>query len=202
MSSTFHINTFRSRWEGGARPTLFKVRIPTLPPDISQEQLGDLEVFVKATTLPSFIVQPITMNYMGAPLQYAGNRVYQNWTVTVLNDENFVYRDMFEAWSNKTLALISNRQTAVDNLVDYKVDSQVLQYGKAGPGDDSGIIRGYQMLGIWPIEVSSIGLDWDRRDSIEMFDVTFALDAFEPMTIGQSTPSYSGTIAPDPTSGS
>jgi len=140
MSSTFHINTFRSRWEGGARPTLFKVRIPTLPPDISQEQLGDLEVFVKATTLPSFIVQPITMNYMGAPLQYAGNRVYQNWTVTVLNDENFVYRDMFEAWSNKTLSLISNRQTAVDNLVDYKVDSQVLQYGKAGPGDDSGIV--------------------------------------------------------------
>jgi len=97
---------------------------------------------------------------------------------------------MFESWSNKMNSLVSNRyQSDTGDLQDYKVNGVlVFQYGKAGPGPgsavgaagDTGIIRGYEMHGVWPRVVSGIQLDWGRTNQIETFDVTFSVDYSHP----------------------
>lgn len=195
----FNLNDFKNNGliEQGARPSLFSVRIPALPADIDRSGAASLEFLVSAASLPPFIVDPIEVPYFGRRIKVAGERTFQNWNVTVYNDETFSVRNLFESWSNKMNTLLSNRyQSTTGDLQDYKVNGMlVLQYGKAGPGPgsavgsagDTGIIRGYEFHGVWPAQITDIPLDWGRTNQIETFDVTFAIDYFNP------APEYSGT---------
>jgi len=195
----FNIETFRSSGlvDGGARPSLFNIRMTGLPEGAGTTQ-QQISVLATATTIPSSELDLIEIPYMGRRIKIAGERIFRDWTVTIMNDEDFAIRDLFETWSNKINALVSNRQdSSSSNLLDYKVDSvEVLQYGKAGPGDDSGIIRGYMFHGMFPYVVRDIQLDWSRGNQIETFDVTFAYDYWTPETIGSSTPGYTGLLNP------
>jgi hypothetical protein len=188
----FNVNDFKSNGliEQGARPSLFGVRIPALPQDVDGTALKDLEFMCTAASLPPFTVDPIEVPYFGRRIKVPGERTFQNWQVTVYNDEDFQLRNLFESWSNKLNSLVSNRyQSETGNLQDYKVNGMlVFQYGKAGPGNgsaigsagDTGIIRGYEFHGVWPAQVDAIQLDWGRTNQIETFDVTFSIDYFHP----------------------
>lgn len=188
----FNINEFKSRGliDQGARPALFAVRFPTVPPGVI-DATGDLEFLVTAASLPAALVDAIEVPYFGRRVKLFGERVFQNWSVTVLNDENFALRNMFESWSNKMNAFLSNRYDNVTgDLGDYKIDGvEVLQYGKAGPNDDSGVIRSYLFQGLWPVQVDAIPLDWGRTNQVETFDVTFSIDEWTPRIFGDS-PEY------------
>jgi len=181
----FNIATFKANalLEQGARPSLFSVRIPSLPPGVfdAKEQV---ELSVLASSLPSSIVEQIEIPYMGRRIKTFGERVFENWRVTVYNDESFEVRNMFESWSNKINMHVSNRYDSSSNqgnLGDFKVDNvEVLQYGKAGPGDDSGVIRSYIFYGLWPTQISSIDLNWGQTNQLEMFDVVFSADYWIP----------------------
>lgn len=198
---TFNIDAFKARGlnDGGARPSLFEIRIPIAPPGINAgESIKDLSFLVQAAQLPSSIIQPIDVPYFGRKIKVAGDREFQDWTITVMNREDFGLRNMFEAWHNKINSLISNRQDSPPgNMLDYKVQAEVLQYGKAGPGDDSGVIRAYTFVGLFPIQVDAIGLDWDRINTFETFDVTFSYDYWVPTAFTGSS-IYSPITAPDP----
>lgn len=198
----FNIDAFRANGliGGGARPALFEVRIPTPPPGVVTTALKDMIFLVQASQLPSSIIQPIEVPYFGRSIKVAGDREFQDWTITVMNDEDFGLRNFFEAWHNKINSLISNRQDSdTQALLDYKVTAEVIQYGKAGPGDDSGIIRAYNFSGLFPIQVDAIALDWERKNTIETFDVTFSYDYWVPSVFGQGSDSYNPITAPDPT---
>lgn len=200
----FNIQNFVSNGlpGAGARPALFEVRIPVAPAGVSTTALNDMIFQVRAAELPASIIQPVEIPYFGRTIKVAGDRVFLDWQITVINDEDFAMRNFFEAWHNKINALVSNRQDSdPDNLTDYKVCAEVLQYGKAGPGDDSGVIRAYSFSGIFPTQVDSIALDWERRNEVEMFNVTFSYDYWTPSIFGTSSSSdqYSVTVAPDPT---
>jgi hypothetical protein len=120
--------------------------------------------------------------------------------VTVYNDEDYRHRNFFEAWQNKINALISNRQDSdPDNLLDYMVTAEVMQLGKAGPGDDTGVVRSYSFTGLWPADLSPIQLDWEAGNIIGQFDITFAYTAWEPVIFHPNVDPYSGILAPDPT---
>lgn len=200
----FNIQNFRSSGlpYGGARPALFEVRIATAPPGVGSNFLKDMILQVRSAELPSSIIQPVEVPYFGRKMKVAGDRVFQDWQITVINDEDFGLRNFFEAWHNKINSLISNRQDSdPDNLLDYKVSAEVLQYGKAGPGDDSGVIRAYSFSGIFPVQIDSIPLDWERTNEIEMFNVTLSYDYWTPSIFGTNAGAeqYSPTTAPDPT---
>lgn len=200
----FNIDQFKAQglYRGGARPSLFKVRFPAIPSGvltIVDDQSSDLEFVCRAAQIPASTIDPINIPYWGRQIPLAGNRSFQPWTITIMNDEGFKHRNMFESWHNKINTLVSNRQDSdVDSMLDYKVPANVLQFGKAGPSDDGGIIRSYQFEGAFPIDVGAIQLDWDAANQVEVFDVTLAYDYWVPVIFDSEAKTYSPTISPDP----
>ena len=169
------ITNFRDRLVGGgARPNMFEVNI-TLPEqvqglgDISQ----DMRFLVKAAEIPAANIGNIPVPFRGRVLPVAGDRTFDPWTVTVINDAKFNIRDALEQWSN----LINDLQTAqgsIDPAV-YQRSALVKQLSREGsnPGDPEKVLRTYNFEGIYPTEVSSIALDYGATDQVEEFQVTF-----------------------------
>ena len=177
------ITNFRDRLVGGgARPNMFEVNI-TLPEqvqglgDISQ----DMRFLVKAAEIPAANIGNIPVPFRGRVLPVAGDRTFDPWTVTVINDAQFNIRDAMEQWSN----LINDLQFDVGDInpADYQTKAEVFQLSRQsqGSGGASGgnkgdiiqTLRTYNFEGIYPNAVSSIPLDYGATDQIEEFQVTF-----------------------------
>ena len=177
------ITNFRDRLVGGgARPNMFEVNI-TLPEqiapngDISQ----DMRFLVKAAEIPAANIGNIPVPFRGRVLPVAGDRTFDPWTVTVINDAQFNIRDAMEQWSN----LINDLQFDVGDInpADYQTKAEVFQLSRQsqGTGAQSAgkggeiiqTLRTYNFEGIYPNAVSSIPLDYGATDQIEEFQVTF-----------------------------
>jgi hypothetical protein len=165
----FNINDMRGQLTGGgARPSLFQVQI-TNPINGA----GDFKVpfMVKASTLPASTIAPIEVPYFGRKIKVAGARTFETWSVTVINDEDFVIRNSMEQWMNSINSHIGNlRETGSSSPNAYKAQAQVTQFGKTG-----NIIREYQFNGLFPTSVSTIDVNWET-DAIEEFTVEFQYD--------------------------
>ena len=127
-------------------------------------RISDLCVKLPGSTIPS-----IDVPYFGRQVRYAGNRTFEPWTVTVLNDEDFTIRNSFEAWMAGINGHTSNLQST--GASTYKTDGNVFHYGK-----DGSLIASYKFLGVFPTELGAIELAWDTNDVIEEFTVTLAMD--------------------------
>tara|TARA_B100000212_G_C27180950_1_gene450280 strand:+ start:55 stop:663 length:609 start_codon:yes stop_codon:yes gene_type:complete len=169
---------FRSKMTGGgARSNLFEVTIEY--PDLlglSSDSDGPKatgEFLIKAAEIPASNLGNIPVPFRGRVLPVAGDRTFDPWTVTVINDTNFKVRDAMEKWSN----FINDLQTSqgVINPEDYQTAAFVKQLsreGEANPGTID-VLREYRFEGIYPNVVSSIPLDYGATDQIEEFQVTF-----------------------------
>jgi T4-like virus tail tube protein gp19 len=180
MASGFNISTFKTRGlqYGGVRPTLFEVYL-TPPPGVGADQNSQdkFRFTCRGAALPAATIQAIDVGYFGRKIKVQGDRTFADWTVTVMNDEDFLVRSMFEKWSNALNRLESNIRDpnfALDEN-SYKSDLSVIQYGK-----DGSLIRQYDIIGAFPTNVSEIALDWDTTNQIETFQVTFAYDYWLP----------------------
>lgn len=169
----FNINDIRAQLTfGGARPSLFQVIIsnPVNP-------VADLKVpfLCKTAQIPSSTLGLIEVPYFGRKLKMAGDRRFDPWTVTIINDEDFLIRNAMEQWNN-SINLYQQNVTALGSGAPslYKSQATVTQFGKAGE-----ILRVYQFNGIYPEIVNSIDLAWAAVDEIEEFQVQFQYDTFE-----------------------
>ncbi len=191
----FNINNFRSDGlrQGGARPTQFEVAV--FPPFSTIESKRTV-LLCSAASLPGFVVQPAIAPYFGAQIKFSAERVYDNWDITVLNDEDFALRAMFERWSNHMNTLVSNRLDPTYYPTAYKSHAEVTQKGKDGRD-----LRTYRFVGLWPIAVTPIPLDWQAVGQIEQFNVTFSLDYFEPINQNTATDQYNAILPDEPNTG-
>ncbi len=187
---SFNINSFKANGLkfGGARPTQFEVN---LFPPFSSQASQNVKFLVAAASLPGFIVQPAIAPYFGAQIKFSGERVFQDWAVEILNDEDFAVRAMLEKWSNHMNALISNRLDPAMYPTTYKTTAEVTQFGKDGRN-----LRIYRFVGLWPMQIQEITLGWDAVTQIERFGCTFSLDYFEPFDQTSSPDKYN-PILPD-----
>ena len=188
MAETFinrNIQEFRSRMTGGgARSNLFEVEIKF--PDglaINESLVSDKTPFlVKAAEIPAANLGNIPVPYRGRVLPIAGDRTFDPWTVTIINDTDFLIRDAMERWSNS----INDIQTAQGqiNPEEYQTSARVFQKSRLGevPGDTEKDLRIYMFEGIYPNVVSSIPLDFGATDQIEEFQVTFNYLFYEVLT--------------------
>lgn len=161
----FNINEMRSQLVyGGARQNLFQVRINN-PANSS----GDLKTpfMVQAAQIPESQLGVIPVFYFGRQMKLAGDRTFGDWTVTVINDEDFLIRNAMEEWSNR----INRLERNVRDINRYKSNATVIQYAKDGTA-----IREYRFDGIFPSVIAPIELDWANTDQIESFQVTFTYD--------------------------
>ena len=171
-----NITEFRSRLSGGgARANLFEVEI-AFPEElgITLSDVSDKVPFlVKAAEITASNLGNIPVPYRGRVLPVAGDRTFDPWTVTIINDTDFVIRDAMEKWSNS----INDLQTAQGTINPevYQTSARVKQLSRegSGPGDAERVLRQYKFEGIYPNVVSSIPLDFGATDQIEEFQVTF-----------------------------
>jgi hypothetical protein len=169
---SFNISKFTEALSsGGARPTLFKVKLNS-PFTSGLNNLSS--VLVEASSLPSSTIGPIELPYMGRKIRFAGDRTFDTWDVTVINDENFKIRQAMELWHNRINALQENISTTNPGV--YKVDAQVEQFAK---NNATVPIRTYKYHGMFPIEISPIDLNWNSTDEVERFTVRFSYDWYD-----------------------
>lgn len=171
----FDINTFKTNGLslGGARPSLFEVKIAL--PDLEFPDRNYLSKFTftcRASSIPASSIASFDVPYFGRKIKLAGDRTFADWNVTVMNDEDYGVRRIFEQWSSNINSHEKNKKRQPNNL--YKgVNSEVIQYGKSG-----NIIANYIFVGLFPTEISAMDLDWDATNSIQTFNVTFAYDYY------------------------
>lgn len=158
-----NIDNFKAKLTGGgARPNLFKV-ICNFP----AEAEGDAELasfLIKGAGLPASVIAPIEVPYRGRKLKVAGDRTFEPWTITVINDEGFVIRNAFERWMNSINEHLNN--VGLINPNDYQTDMTVQQLGK----DDS-VLKTIDLRGVFPTNLSQIELNYETNDTIEEYTV-------------------------------
>jgi len=169
----FDINEIRAGLAlGGARPTLFRVEFLN-PINNAGDTIAPF--MIQATSIPASTISPIEVPYFGRKIKVAGDRTFDAWSVTVMNDEDFKVRHPLELWHNQINSLETNLNlNASSSPLLYKSTAQVTQYGKSGT-----VLRRYKFNGIFPVEISGIELDWAATDQIETFSCTFAYDWYE-----------------------
>jgi len=178
MASGFNISTFKARGLtlGGARPSLFEVYL-TIPPFVAADTGSDTKFrfTCRGAQLPAATIGTVDVGYFGRTIKFAGDRTFADWTVTVMNDEDFLVRAMFEKWSNAMNRLEANQRQLYNAESDYKCTMNVIQYSK-----DGNVIRAYDIIGAFPSTVDAIDLNWETTNQIETFGVTFSYDYWLP----------------------
>jgi len=176
----FGISEFKSNLkQGGARPSLFKVDF-TYPSGITAPPTRS-EFLVKATTIPASTIGSYDVYYHGKAIHVAGDRSFDTWDTTIINDEDFGIRNSLESWmasiSNHTLNtrdknLFQSNDKSEGDAAKYKTSLKVTQFSKAGND-----LRTYIFKGAWPSALSTINLDWSSQE-IEEFTCTWMYDSW------------------------
>jgi hypothetical protein len=134
----------------------------------------------KTAQLPGSTLGVVPMQYFGRELKFVGNRTFADWTITIINDEDFIVRNAFERWMNGINSHNLNvRNPVASTPIGYSVDGQVLQFGKAG-----NTIKQYNFVGMFPTDLTPIDVDWGSNDAIEEFSVTLTYQWWESVADG------------------
>ena len=167
------ITDFKSKLTGGgARANLFEVVLQF--PDTSQPDSVVLEksrFLVKGANLPASNIAQIEVPFRGRVLKIAGDRTFDSWTVTVLNDTDFSIRSAFERWMN-TINRVSDN-TGLVNPADYQADAYVYQLDR-----DGSTLRSYRFYDVFPTQVAPIELSYDAQ-GIQEFTVELQVQWWE-----------------------
>lgn len=168
------VDDFKAKLRGGgARPTLFKATL-----NFPAYAAGDVELtsfLCETAVLPQSIVGLINVPFRGRQVKIAGDRVFEPWTVTIINDTDFKVRNAMERWMNGINGHSSN--TGLTNPSDYQTDLIVDQLDR-----DESVIKRYNFRGCFPTAVSEIAVGYGTVDEIERFTVEFQVQYWESDT--------------------
>ena len=159
------ITDFKSKLTGGgARANLFEV-VLTFPDAAAPDQvvLDKSRFLVKGANMPASNVNPIEVPFRGRVLKIAGDRTFDSWTVTVINDTDIAIRSAFEKWMNVINRVSDN--TGLTNPADYQADAYVYQLDR-----DGSALRSYRFYDVFPTQVGPIDLSYDSQ-GLEEFTV-------------------------------
>ena len=140
---------------------------------------------VKAASLPASTISNIAIPFRGRQLKIAGDRTFEPWSITVINDVDFKLRDSFERWMN--LMNKHEDNAGLTNPTSYQKDLVVRQLGRSSmdqhtSGEAIPVLKEYQFRGAFPTTVSSIDLSYENTDAIEEFTVELEYQWFDSMT--------------------
>tara|TARA_B100001564_G_scaffold346409_1_gene346094 strand:+ start:3586 stop:4164 length:579 start_codon:yes stop_codon:yes gene_type:complete len=178
---------------GGARPNLFEVEITPgdLPTGVAKYDGDVFKYMCKAANLPASNVASIDVPFRGRTFKVNGDRTFDNWTITVINDTDFKIRRAFEEWAQ----FVANYQEAsgATNPSDYMRSATVKHLGRKKSNVGYGVnnskgtgletIAKYKFADIFPVNISAIDLSYDTTDTIEEFTVEFAVNYWYPQSV-------------------
>ena len=190
------IDQFRGKFAEMARPNLFQVSIylpktqlaPLQPVNdavVASTQdtegqgttsLDELTQFmVKAASFPASTIGVVEVPFRGRQLKIAGDRTYEPWSVTVLNDEGFTIRQQMETWA-QTIQEYKINGSSAQSTGEYMGRAIVDQLSRDGE-----IIKQATLEGIWPSNISALDLDWGTNDTPEEYTVEFQVQYWLPI---------------------
>ena len=177
---TFAVTNFKSNLkQGGARPSLFSVELLFPSQIVNTPTAGISKFLVKGASIPASTVGSFQVFYHGKPINVAGDRTFDAWETTIINDEDYSIRIAIEQWMD----LISNHVLNTRNGefsskegedADYKRTIKVTQYKKDGEE-----AWHYHFIGAFPTLLGAITLDWATQE-IEEYTVTWTYDRWMP----------------------
>lgn len=163
---------------GGARANQFRVTL-NFPSFVNGTSAANKAQFLcEAASLPGQTIGVAPLMYRGREVKLAGERRFDNWQITCINDTDFDIHNAFETWMQQ----INNKQenSGLTNPLLYTVNMNVEQL------DRNGItLKKYTFQDAWPVAISPIQLNFGDNDNIERFQVELAYGWFE-------TEAYSG----------
>jgi len=161
---------------GGARPNQFRVDLQ-FPSYVTGGRVAAVQgqFLCKAAQLPASTLENLPIQYRGRAVNFAAERTFAPWTITVYNDTDFGIRNAIERWQNGINNMTDNE--GLSNPVDYQVDAFVDQLDRNG-----NTLKSYTLRGAFPTEVAAIDLNYGTNDEVETFGVTFQYQYFETNT--------------------
>tara|TARA_B100000686_G_C16510779_1_gene822028 strand:- start:164 stop:805 length:642 start_codon:yes stop_codon:yes gene_type:complete len=190
---------------GGARPNLFEVVLTDVP-NFPSWNKNEFKFMCKAASLPASTIANIDVPFRGRIFKVAGDRTIETWSTTIINDENFQFRNGFEEWMQQISRLENNLGTT--NPASYMTNATVIQLGKGvveGANDPAGTVASgnnnskyggddqtvvelarYQFQDIFPTNISAIDLSYDNGDQIEEFTVEFQVNSYSRLFAGNA----------------
>jgi len=177
-----NVDQFRSQLTGGgARANLFEVKLRS--PDGIDLDVETTSFLVKTAEIPGSTITPIIIPFRGRQVKISGDRTFDPWTVTVLNDSKFRIRRSMEEWMN----YMNNHQDNAGNSdpISYSADLEVRQLRREGEGtgagggsggtaiDENGKPLLYKFRGAWPSDLGPISVSFDNENQIEEYQITF-----------------------------
>jgi hypothetical protein len=181
------IQDFKSALNGGgARPNLFEVTIPSPPPGVNLT--ADFPILCKSAALPASNIASIDVPFRGRIFKVAGDRTFDTWTITIINDQDFLIRDAMERWM-QSIGQYADGSGFTDPA-NYMRNAFVKQFkrGRSTVGKNiptgSGLVTAatYKFYDIFPTNIAAIDLSYDSSDTIEEFTVEFQVQYWTPST--------------------
>ena len=171
-----NINDFKSRLKGGgARANQFKVTLPFPGFASVGGETSDMAFLCTATSTPASNIADVAVPFRGRSLYVAGDRTFDTWSTTVLNDTDFKIYRATERWLNGINNMTDNE--GLTNPSDYQVDAFVDHLDRNGA-----TLKSWTFRGLFPTALPGIALNYGTNDAVETFDVTWRYQYFETDT--------------------
>ena len=193
------ISQFKSKLVGGgARPNLFEVQV-NFPDEVNLAIQGDgggefdgdrFRFLCKAAALPASNVSNLEVAFRGRTLKVAGDRTFDPWSITVINDQDFGHYRAFQAWAQNIAQYgdssgLTDPSSYMGQATVYQLGRNVAsQQGSNSPATDSNILAHYKFVDIFPTTVGAIDLSYDTENTIEEFTVDFQVQYWYPEKAG------------------
>ena len=171
-----NINDFKSRLKGGgARANQFKVTLPFPGFASVGGETSDMAFLCTATSTPASNIADVAVPFRGRSLYVAGDRTFDTWSTTVLNDTDFKIYRATERWLNGINNMTDNE--GLTNPSDYQVDAFVDHLDRNGA-----TLKSWTFRGLFPTALPGIALSYGTNNDVETFDVTWRYQYFETDT--------------------
>ena len=166
---------------GGARANQFMV---SMAGSGAAGLTGNFHFLCKGAQIPALTIGEVAVPYRGRTIYLAGDRTYDAWTVTIMNDRNYSVRSFLESWMDDMGDVGGTTKANAISSSTYYANATVHQLDR-----NNATIRTYKLEGLWPTTLDAIDLSFDANDAIEEFGATFR---FNWMTIGGAGTGGSG----------
>ena len=157
---------------GFARANLFSVQLAN-PSAVTGIPTRGSDLLVKAAQFPGSTVAPMPVNYGGRIIKLTGFRTFDNWTVTVINDEDFSHRKWIESWMYSIAGSHDGDRSSLartDSLYNAPADMNVHALNNKGAN-----VSSWKFVNAWPTALGDITLDWSS-DTIQEYTIEFAYE--------------------------
>jgi len=185
MAITSNVSSFLQVVKQGVRPNMFQVDI-SFPGSVDADQTL-VSYMCKSAVLPASNIGVIEVPFRGRTVKIAGDRTFDNWSATFINDKEMKSRSYFEQWLNQINTHKENTAQIIDpTAYGRSLVVRQLEKDNSQAGDE---LRSYKLWYAFPISTSAIDLAYDSNDQIEEFSVEFQ---YSYWTVGDDSDTTAG----------